>query len=367
MGFGHRVYKTGDPRARILKAHCAALAAEIGDDRWERIAEPIEKAVTEQKQLPAERRLAQRPALPLHGPGDPPLHADLRHGPGRRLGGPHHRAARPQPPDAAPGPLHRPAQPPRSCRSTSGSESERSSIGLDRDDGRLGHRSRSSMSGHRAGRNRPASNRASRRGGLGSISPRSSVDHFGRVGGSSLRRVGVAGRRGSGRPAALGLEELLDGRPCRTPRDALRSGPSSRSRAGSGASRAGAGGRCCRGPPWSPATPPARNAVSSLVGVGGLLRVRRSARAGRRSRRRRPGPRSCRRLGRRWAGSGSPSLAKARATAAWPGVRSTPGGGRSNSTTPPDASIIRIRSARSSRPSRLMSSLPIRANRWGWS
>jgi citrate synthase len=52
MGFGHRVYKTGDPRARILKGHCAALAAEVGDDRWERMAEPIEKAVTEQKQLP---------------------------------------------------------------------------------------------------------------------------------------------------------------------------------------------------------------------------------------------------------------------------------------------------------------------------
>jgi len=52
MGFGHRVYKTGDPRARILKSHCARLAAEVGDDRWERIAEPIEKAVTEQKKLP---------------------------------------------------------------------------------------------------------------------------------------------------------------------------------------------------------------------------------------------------------------------------------------------------------------------------
>jgi 2-methylcitrate synthase/citrate synthase II len=52
MGFGHRVYKTGDPRSAILKPYCTALAAEIGDDRWERIAEPIEKAVTEQKQLP---------------------------------------------------------------------------------------------------------------------------------------------------------------------------------------------------------------------------------------------------------------------------------------------------------------------------
>ncbi len=52
MGFGHRVYKTGDPRARILKRHCQALAEEIGNDKWERIAEPIEKAVTEQKGLP---------------------------------------------------------------------------------------------------------------------------------------------------------------------------------------------------------------------------------------------------------------------------------------------------------------------------
>jgi citrate synthase len=52
MGFGHRVYKTGDPRAAILKSHCIALAKEIGEDRWERIAEPIERAVTVQKQLP---------------------------------------------------------------------------------------------------------------------------------------------------------------------------------------------------------------------------------------------------------------------------------------------------------------------------
>ncbi len=52
MGFGHRVYKTGDPRARILKPYCTKLAEEFGDDRWERIAEPIEQAVTVQKKLP---------------------------------------------------------------------------------------------------------------------------------------------------------------------------------------------------------------------------------------------------------------------------------------------------------------------------
>jgi 2-methylcitrate synthase/citrate synthase II len=52
MGFGHRVYKTGDPRAAIVKPYCIELAREVGDDRWERVAEPIERAVTTQKLLP---------------------------------------------------------------------------------------------------------------------------------------------------------------------------------------------------------------------------------------------------------------------------------------------------------------------------
>jgi len=52
MGFGHRVYKTGDPRASILKQYCIDLAREVGDDRWERTAEPIERAMTTQKLLP---------------------------------------------------------------------------------------------------------------------------------------------------------------------------------------------------------------------------------------------------------------------------------------------------------------------------
>ena len=52
MGFGHRVYKKGDPRATILKRYCIALAKEIGDERWEQIAEPIERVVTTQKLLP---------------------------------------------------------------------------------------------------------------------------------------------------------------------------------------------------------------------------------------------------------------------------------------------------------------------------
>jgi citrate synthase len=51
MGFGHRVYKTGDPRAAILKPYCIALAKDTADDRWERIAEPIERAVTREKKM----------------------------------------------------------------------------------------------------------------------------------------------------------------------------------------------------------------------------------------------------------------------------------------------------------------------------
>jgi citrate synthase len=52
MGFGHRVYKTGDPRARILKPYCVRLAKEVGEEKWEKVAEPIERVVTELKNLP---------------------------------------------------------------------------------------------------------------------------------------------------------------------------------------------------------------------------------------------------------------------------------------------------------------------------
>jgi citrate synthase len=52
MGFGHRVYKDGDPRARILKDHCAQLAAELGDTSLERTAEIIEQIVRQEKGLP---------------------------------------------------------------------------------------------------------------------------------------------------------------------------------------------------------------------------------------------------------------------------------------------------------------------------
>ncbi|MBW3600011.1 MAG: citrate synthase, partial [Planctomycetes bacterium] len=52
MGFGHRVYKTGDPRAKFLKPLCSELARETGHEDLEQTAEVIERIVREEKGLP---------------------------------------------------------------------------------------------------------------------------------------------------------------------------------------------------------------------------------------------------------------------------------------------------------------------------
>jgi len=45
MGFGHRVYKTDDPRALELRDVARALGHEKGNDRWFQILEAIERAM----------------------------------------------------------------------------------------------------------------------------------------------------------------------------------------------------------------------------------------------------------------------------------------------------------------------------------
>jgi citrate synthase len=52
MGFGHRVYKTGDPRAAYLRTLCGELAAETGNQEMEQMAATIERIVTTEKKLP---------------------------------------------------------------------------------------------------------------------------------------------------------------------------------------------------------------------------------------------------------------------------------------------------------------------------
>jgi citrate synthase len=52
MGFGHRVYKQGDPRAVYLKELCGQLAKETGNEDLESIADVLERVIWDEKKLP---------------------------------------------------------------------------------------------------------------------------------------------------------------------------------------------------------------------------------------------------------------------------------------------------------------------------
>src|SRR4029453_6304956 len=52
MGFGHRVYKDGDPRAIYLKRLTAAVAVETGHQDMEKMADIIESIVWSEKKIP---------------------------------------------------------------------------------------------------------------------------------------------------------------------------------------------------------------------------------------------------------------------------------------------------------------------------
>ena len=51
MGFGHRVYKTGDVRAGILKKYAAAAAEATGATQWEETADVIERVMAAEKNM----------------------------------------------------------------------------------------------------------------------------------------------------------------------------------------------------------------------------------------------------------------------------------------------------------------------------
>jgi len=51
MGFGHRVYKTGDVRARVLKDYARRAAERAGLAKWEDSAEVIERILAAEKNL----------------------------------------------------------------------------------------------------------------------------------------------------------------------------------------------------------------------------------------------------------------------------------------------------------------------------
>jgi len=51
MGFGHRVYKSGDVRARVLKDYARKAAVATGQTKWEETAEIIEQVMEREKNL----------------------------------------------------------------------------------------------------------------------------------------------------------------------------------------------------------------------------------------------------------------------------------------------------------------------------
>jgi citrate synthase len=51
MGFGHRVYKTGDPRAKLLREYARKAAEATGQMKWEKTAEIIERVMEHEKKL----------------------------------------------------------------------------------------------------------------------------------------------------------------------------------------------------------------------------------------------------------------------------------------------------------------------------
>jgi citrate synthase len=51
MGFGHRVYKAGDPRARILRELAEKACRQSGEGRWFDIAVRLHEAVNREKGL----------------------------------------------------------------------------------------------------------------------------------------------------------------------------------------------------------------------------------------------------------------------------------------------------------------------------
>ena len=51
MGFGHRVYKNGDPRAKILKVLSEQLTQKSGQEKWYQISKVIDDVVCQEKGL----------------------------------------------------------------------------------------------------------------------------------------------------------------------------------------------------------------------------------------------------------------------------------------------------------------------------
>ena len=91
MGFGHRVYKNYDPRARIVKEQADKILGKLGgDDELLNIAKAARRdrahrRLLHRAQAVPERRLLHRRHLPGDGLPDPDVHRAVRPGPAAGL------------------------------------------------------------------------------------------------------------------------------------------------------------------------------------------------------------------------------------------------------------------------------------------
>ena len=106
-GFGHRVYKTEDPRATHLRRMSEQLGKDSGQPKWFEMSRAIELLHQQGQEAQRQRGLLLRIDLCDAGHRHRSLYAHLRHQPHGRLGGPRHRAARRQPPHPPARGLHR--------------------------------------------------------------------------------------------------------------------------------------------------------------------------------------------------------------------------------------------------------------------
>ena len=107
-GFGHRVYRTEDPRATHLRQMSRDLGQQTGDTRWFEISERIEAVMKADTQIDANVDFYSASTYHTLGNRGRSVHADLRREPRRRLDGARARAVCEQPSDQTTGGVHRP-------------------------------------------------------------------------------------------------------------------------------------------------------------------------------------------------------------------------------------------------------------------
>ncbi|MBI4395665.1 MAG: citrate synthase, partial [Elusimicrobia bacterium] len=67
MGFGHRVFKSEDPRSRLLQEMARKLSVKKGETKWFRIAAKLEEAVSRRKRIRVNVDFYSAPLLHLLG------------------------------------------------------------------------------------------------------------------------------------------------------------------------------------------------------------------------------------------------------------------------------------------------------------